>query len=48
MVRRLRMAGYRGRGPVVTFVAIRVMTPLLLFRITAFYVFAVLQLQIRS
>lgn len=45
MVRKLRMAGYRGRGPVVTFIAIRVITPCVLFAVAAFYIFIVLQLQ---
>jgi tight adherence protein C len=45
MVRRLRMAGYRGRGPIVTFIAVRVITPCLLFAVAAFYIFVVLPLQ---
>jgi tight adherence protein C len=45
MVQKLRMAGYRGQGPVVTFVAIRLIMPLALFAVTAFYIFAVLQLE---
>ena len=45
MVRKLRMAGYRGRGPVVTFIAVRVITPFLLFTVAAFYIFIVLKLQ---
>lgn len=45
MVQRLRMAGYRGRGPVVTFVAMRLIMPGVLLGIVAFYVFVVLQLQ---
>ena len=44
VVQSLRMAGYRGRGPVVTFIAVRVVSPLLLFTVTAFYVFVVLDL----
>jgi tight adherence protein C len=44
MVQSLRMAGHRGRGPVVTFIAVRVVTPLLLFAIAAFYIFVVLDL----
>ena len=39
------MAGYRGHGPVVSFVAIRLLMPFALLAVTAFYVFAVLQLQ---
>jgi tight adherence protein C len=45
MVRRLRMAGYRGRGPIVTFIAVRVIAPCLLFAVAAFYIFVVLHLQ---
>jgi tight adherence protein C len=45
MVQRLRMAGYRGRGPVVTFLAMRLIMPGVLFSIVALYVFVVLQLQ---
>ncbi len=44
VVRKLRMAGYRGQGPVVTFLAIRLLTAPALFAVTAFYVFAVLSL----
>jgi len=44
MVQKLRMAGYRGQGPVVTFVAARVIMPGLLFIVAAFYVFVVLKL----
>ena len=45
MVQRLRMAGYRGQGPVVTFLAIRLIMPFVLFAIADFYIFVVLQLQ---
>lgn len=44
VVRRLRMAGYRGRGPVVTFLAMRLIMPGVLFAVSAFYIFVVLQL----
>jgi tight adherence protein C len=44
-VQQLRMAGYRGRAPVVTFVAVRLITPIALFAVATFYVFVVLQLQ---
>ena len=44
VVRKLRMAGYRGQGPVVTFLAIRLLTAPALFAVTALYVFAVLSL----
>jgi tight adherence protein C len=45
MVRRLRMAGYRGQGPVVTFISARVIIPVLLFAVAAFYLFVVLRLR---
>src|SRR5258707_3125673 len=41
MLRKLRMAGYRGQGPVVTFISGRVIMPALLFTIGTFYVFVV-------
>jgi tight adherence protein C len=41
MVRKLRMAGYRGQGPVVTFIAARVIMPALLFTFGTFYIFVV-------
>jgi tight adherence protein C len=44
MARRLRMAGYRGHGPVVTFLAVRVMAPLAMFAVASLYVFFVLKL----
>jgi len=44
VVRKLRMAGYRGEGPVVTFLAIRLLTAPAIFVAAAFYVFAILQL----
>jgi tight adherence protein C len=40
----LRMAGYRGPGPVVTFLAARVLCALALFLVACFYVFLVLKL----
>jgi tight adherence protein C len=43
LVRKLRMAGYRGQGPVVTFLAVRLFTAPLLLSIVAFYIFVVLQ-----
>ena len=45
LVQRLRMAGYRGQGPAVTFVAARLIAPVALLAIAVFYVFVVLQLQ---
>jgi tight adherence protein C len=44
IVRKLRMAGYRGQGPVVTFLAIRLFTAPLVFAVAALYVFAILPL----
>ncbi len=43
MVQKLRMAGYRGHGPVVTFIAIRVVSPFAVFLIAGFYVFVVVR-----
>jgi tight adherence protein C len=43
VVKKLRMAGYRGQSPVVTFIAIRVILPGLMFIIGAFYAFVVLK-----
>jgi tight adherence protein C len=45
MVQNLRMAGHRGQGPVVTFVAIRIVMPFLAFAVAGFYIFVVLKLQ---
>jgi tight adherence protein C len=42
MVRKLRMAGYRGQGPIVAFLAMRLIMSVALFVITAFYIFVVL------
>lgn len=44
MVRKLRMAGYRGRGPIVTFIAVRVIAPCIMFAVAVFYIFVVLEL----
>src|SRR5690349_12741254 len=41
MVKKLRMAGYRGQGPVVTFVAAQVIIPGVIFIITALFAFVV-------
>jgi tight adherence protein C len=43
VVKKLRMAGYRGQSPVVTFIAIRVILPGVMFIIGAFYAFIVLK-----
>ena len=45
LVRNLRMAGYRGHGPVVTFVAVRLIAPFAIFAVAGFYVFIFLNLQ---
>jgi tight adherence protein C len=45
MVQGLRMAGYRGQGPIVTFLAIRLVMPLVLFAVAGFYIFVALKLQ---
>jgi len=44
LVQKLRMAGYRGRGPLVTFVATRVLVPPVLFLLALVYTLGVLQL----
>jgi tight adherence protein C len=41
----MRMAGYRGQGPVVTFLALRLIAPVAMFVIAVVYIFVVLQLQ---
>jgi len=42
MVRQLRMAGYRGQAPVVTFISARVIMPALLFTVAGFYLFVLM------
>jgi tight adherence protein C len=42
-VKKLRMAGYRGQSPVMTFIAARVILPVLMFVVAAFYAFIVLK-----
>lgn len=44
VVRKLRMAGYRGQGPVITFLAIRLLAVPVILAISAFYIFVVLPL----
>jgi tight adherence protein C len=41
----LRMAGYRGQGPVVTFLAVRLIAPIMMFALATIYVFVILRLQ---
>jgi tight adherence protein C len=43
VVKKLRMAGYRGQSPVVTFIAVRVILPGVMFIFGAFYAFIVLK-----
>ncbi|QRM27651.1 type II secretion system F family protein [Microvirga sp. VF16] len=45
LVRKLRLAGYRGQGPVVTFLATRALMPLGMFLLATVYVFMILRLQ---
>jgi tight adherence protein C len=45
LVKTLRMAGYRGRGPVITFLATRIIVPPILFSLALLYVIGILQLQ---
>jgi len=41
----LRQAGYRGRGPIIAFLAIRQLAPIGILILAAFYVFVILNLQ---
>ncbi len=43
VVKRLRMAGFRGQSPVVTFIAARVILPGVMFIVVSFYTFVVLK-----
>jgi tight adherence protein C len=43
VVKKLRMAGYRGQGPVVTFIAARVILPAVMFIATSLYAFFILK-----
>lgn len=43
MVSKLRMAGYRGQAPIVTFLAIRLIAPFAIFAASALYILLVLQ-----
>jgi tight adherence protein C len=44
VAKRLRMAGFRGESPVVTFLTIRLLAPPTLFAVAIIYIYAVLQL----
>ncbi len=45
MRRRLRMAGFRGDGPIMAFLALRLLVPVGLFALAALYVFVLVDLQ---
>lgn len=45
-VQMLQMAGFRGRAPVITFLAMRVLMPLSMLGFSAFYIFVVIQPEI--
>jgi len=45
LIQKLRMAGYRGQSPVITFLAARAIAPLVMFLAATFYVFLILRLQ---
>lgn len=42
-VQLLRTAGFRGRAPIITFLAMRLLMPVILTGVTAFYMFVVIQ-----
>ena len=42
-VQMLKSAGYRGRAPVITFLAMRLLMPLVVLGVAAFYIFVVIQ-----
>lgn len=43
VIQKLRMAGFRGHGPIVTFLALRIISPLAMFALVFFYVVFALQ-----
>lgn len=45
MVKTLRQAGYRGQNPVFVFLTIRMIMPILMFVLAAFYIFVVIRLE---
>jgi tight adherence protein C len=45
MARTLRMAGYRGHGPVITFLAVRLLSPIVMLLTASAYVFLLLNLE---
>lgn len=42
-VQMLKSAGFRGRAPVITFLAMRLLMPLMVFGVVAFYIFVVIK-----
>ena len=44
MVRKLRMAGYRGQNPLFVFLTLRLIMPIVMFTIAVVYIFFVIQL----
>ena len=45
MVKMLRQAGYRGQNPVFVFLTLRLLMPLLMFVLAAFYIFFIIDLE---
>jgi tight adherence protein C len=45
MVKKLRMAGFRGQNPVFVFLALRLMLPFVMFMVAALYVWVILKLE---
>jgi tight adherence protein C len=45
LVKTLRMAGYRGQGPIVTFLAVRMLAPIVIAAMAAIYIFVIIDLQ---
>ncbi|WP_230534171.1 type II secretion system F family protein [Microvirga roseola] len=45
LMRTLRMAGYRGQGPMITLLAVRVLAPIVMLFLAAFYIFVILDLK---
>jgi tight adherence protein C len=45
MVKMLRQAGYRGQNPVFVFLTLRLVMPLLMFALSSFYIFFILNLE---
>ena len=44
MVKKLRMAGYRGQNPVFVFLTVRLVMPIVMFAVAVLYIFFVIQL----